>query len=165
MPSDYFTPERENSIWNIVMLVISLQFSIFSCRGCGRGHNLTEEKNEMLHPWHYKRSRSSKRSPLPYSHSQWYWHLVFLWSFALIKKKRKKNSCHGCNWSVFVSCELVVVYVAFFFNVSVYSMCVFASAHLHQGNETFEWTISIYIMKSIPRKSIFALSSEGNNAD
>lgn len=114
----------ENSIWNIVILVTSLQFSIFSCRGCGRGHSLTAEKNEMLHPWHYKRSRSSKRSPLPYSHSQWYWHLVFLWSFVLIKKKRKKNSCHGCNWSVFVSCELVVVYVAFFFNACIQYVCV-----------------------------------------
>lgn len=111
------------------MLVTSLQFSIFSCRGCGRGHNLTAEKNEMLHPWHYKRSRSSKRSPLPYSHSRWYWHLVFLWSFVLIKKKRKKNSCHGCNWSVFVSCELVVVYVAFF--LCVYTACVCLYAHTY----------------------------------
>lgn len=82
----------------------------FSMRGCDRGPKRMAEKNKMLHPWHYKRSKSSKRSPLPYSHSLQYWHLVFLWSFALIKK-RQKNNCQGCNSRVFVSCERVAVYV------------------------------------------------------
>lgn len=121
----------ENSIWNIVMLVTSLQFSIFSCRGCGRGHSLTAEKNEMLHPWHYKRSRSSKRSPLPYSHSQWYWHLVFLWSFVLIKRKKERKTVataaiEACLWAV--SWSLSTLH---FFLMRVYSMCVFACVHLH----------------------------------
>lgn len=112
------------------MLVTSLQFSIFSCRGCGRGHNLTAEKNEMLHPWHYKRSRSSKRSPLPYSHSQWYWHLVFLWSFVLIKKKERKTvataAIEACLWAV--SSSLSTLH---FFFKCVYTVCVCLHAHTY----------------------------------
>lgn len=114
----------KNSIWNIVMLVTSLQFSIFSCRGCGRGHSLTAEKNEMLHPWHYKRSRSSKRSPLPYSHSQWYWHLVFLWSFVLIKKRKKEKQLPRLQLKRV--CELWVgrCLRCIFFNACIQYVCV-----------------------------------------
>lgn len=74
--------------------------------GHGRGHTLRAEKNKMLHSWHYKRSGSSKRSPLPYSHSLQYWHLVFLWSFALIKKRKTtvtKAAIQVCLWAVRVS--------------------------------------------------------------
>lgn len=87
------------------------------------------EKNKMLHSWHYKRSKSSKRSPLPYSHSRQYWHLVFLWSFALIKKKGRKNSCQDCNSRVLVSLEshltmlhswCVCAYTEFLFSRSLF---------------------------------------------
>lgn len=111
---------------------------VVSMWGGGRGPKLIAEKNKTLPPWHYKRSKSSKRSPLPYSHTRQYWHLVFLWSFALIKK-RQKNSCPDCNLSVFVSRESCFIVLR--------RACVWW--HLHQGNQVFWSTARKYVYMNV----------------